>query len=139
LICPGSLVVVSVQLEELVHQADGIRSQSPPIKVFHSEKPAIRVALDRWLHQVKADAFPPRADALRYALFVEELSALAFRDVVFCFEDGRELHEVDVLVTGDPFEHGGRWWTPQDWRRLHGVDEIDGELRTWLRCREVPA
>ena len=104
--------VVSVQLEELVYQADELRPQSPPMQIFHSEKPAIRLALDRWLHEVTTDAFSPRADALRYALFIEELGALAFRDVVFCFDDGRETHEQDVLITGDPFEHGGRWWKP---------------------------
>lgn len=98
----------------------------------------IRMGLDRWLNEVKANAFPARAMDLRYALFVEELGALAFRDIVFCFEDGHETYELNVLVTGDPFEHEERWWTPQDWRRLHGIDEIDGELHTWLRCREIP-
>ena len=96
------------------------------------------MGLDRWLNEVKANAFPARAMDLRYALFVEELGALAFRDIVFCFEDGHETYELNVLVTGDPFEHEERWWTPQDWRRLHGIDEIDGELHTWLRCREIP-
>jgi hypothetical protein len=134
----GYAKVVSVQLEELVYQADGLNSPSPPINVFHSEKPAIRIALDRWLSEVKTGAFPARASGLRYALFVEDLGALAFRDVVFCFEDERETHELNVLVTGDPFEHDGRWWTPQDWRRMYGIDEFDGELRTWLRCREIP-
>jgi hypothetical protein len=65
-----------------------------------------------------------------------DLGALAFRDVVLRFADGREEHQQDVLVTGDPFDHDGRWWTPQHWRRLHGIDEVDGQLLTWLVCAE---
>src|SRR4051794_30755685 len=38
----GVAKVVSVQLEELVYQADGLNPPSPPINVFHSEKPALR-------------------------------------------------------------------------------------------------
>lgn len=132
----GASTAMAVRLEQLVHEADGLAVQSPSMRAFHDEKIVLRLALDTWLHTVKATAFPDRAWALRDALFIEDLGALAFRDVVLRFADGREEHQQDVLVTGDPFEHDGRWWTPQHWRRLHGIDEVDGQLLSWLVCAE---
>ena len=133
----GPSTSVAVRLEQLVHEADGLRDPSPTMPVFHDEKIVLRLALDRWLHAVKASAFPQRAFDLRDALFIEDLGALAFRDVVLRFADGREEHQQDVLVTGDPFEHEGRWWVPQSWRRLYGIDEVDGQLLSWLVCSEI--
>jgi hypothetical protein len=135
----GPSAAVAVRLEQVVLEADGIAQLSPEMPVFNTEKCAICRGLDNWLHAVKADAFPDHAWALRDALFVEDLGELAFRDVVFRFRDGQEAHVQDVLVTGAPFEHGGRWWSPQSWRSLHHIDPlVNGRNVPWLICAETP-
>lgn len=133
----GATASVTVRLRQVVEEADGMAPPSPAIDVFESEKGVIRLGLDRWLHAVTWHCFPERAGRLRDALFIEDLGTLAFRDVIFRFEDGHETYEENVLVTGDPFEHEGRVWIPQHWHRErenHGL----GEAKTWLICREWP-
>jgi hypothetical protein len=65
----GASAQVRVWIEKAVHEADGLEAQSPPFSVFESEKIAIRLALDNWLHAVKSARFPgPRVGASRRAL-----------------------------------------------------------------------
>jgi hypothetical protein len=134
----GPSKVLQVLIEQVAKEADGVADPIPEANVFRTEEIALAVALDDWLHAVKADAFPDHASALRYALWVSALSSLAFRDVVLRYADGREEHARDVVITGDPFDHDGRRWSPQMWRSLIGIDpEIDGKQVIWLLCSEV--
>lgn len=120
-------------LNQLMRAADEIEPDVYLPDIRPSERAAIILAVDAWLTESGYSSLPPRIQALRDGLWLEEVTRAAIRDVRFVFEDGHWKHERGVPVAGDPFWHGGRCWEIQ--YATAERDEND-EIVHWIVCRE---
>lgn len=124
---------MAIVLDQLMRAADGLAPDVYLPDVRQSERAALALAIDRWILDSGYLSLPNRVEALRYGLWLEEVTRAAVRHVRFVFDDGHWEHERSVPVAGDPFWCRGRLWAIQ-----YATAEYDenNEIVHWTVCRE---